>query len=97
MDTMPSLLTMLCLLCRPCWTCCPCCAVQVEHLWPANYLLKPWAMGEEFFWETKKGVLSYVIARPMMTLVSVVCNLFGECTKRVWFVGRAKEGVLWVT
>ncbi|GAB4823802.1 hypothetical protein N2152v2_010848 [Parachlorella kessleri] len=50
---------------------------QVEHLWPANYLLQPWAMGEDFFWETKKGVLAYVIARPLMTLVSVVCNLFG--------------------
>ncbi len=35
-------------------------------------------MGEDFFWETKKGVLAYVIARPLMTLVSVVCNLFGE-------------------
>lgn len=50
---------------------------QVEHIWPMNYVLKPWAMGEEFFWETKKGVLSYVIARPLMTAVSVVSNLAG--------------------
>ena len=34
-------------------------------------------MGEEFFWETKRGVLSYVIARPLMTAVSVVANAAG--------------------
>ncbi len=55
--------------------------LQVEHIWPMNYLLRPWAMGEEFFWETKKGVLSYVIFRPLMTLVSVISNLTGGyCT-----------------
>lgn len=34
-------------------------------------------MGEEFFWETKRGVLSYVIARPLMTAVSVASNAAG--------------------
>lgn len=27
---------------------------QVGHVWPCNYFLKPWRMGQEFIWETKK-------------------------------------------
>ncbi|EFN58053.1 hypothetical protein CHLNCDRAFT_20742, partial [Chlorella variabilis] len=50
---------------------------QVPHLWPVSRLLEPWAMGERFFWETKRGVLSYVIARPLATAVSVVTNIAG--------------------
>ena len=50
---------------------------QVPHLWPVDRCLKPWRMGEEFFWETKRGVLSYVIARPLMTAVSVATNISG--------------------
>lgn len=50
---------------------------QVPHLWPLSRVLQPWPMGERFFWETKRGVLSYVIARPLMTAVSVVANIAG--------------------
>lgn len=50
---------------------------QVQHLWPIKGWIRPWRMGEEFFWETKRGVLSYVIARPLMTAVSVVANIGG--------------------
>lgn len=50
---------------------------QVPHLWPVDKILAPWTMGETFFWETKRGVLSYVIARPLMTAVSVVANIAG--------------------
>ncbi|PSC68080.1 transmembrane 184C [Micractinium conductrix] len=50
---------------------------QVKHLWPLDRFLAPWPMGERFFWETKRGVLSYVIARPLMTAVSVVANIAG--------------------
>ncbi|KAI3428292.1 hypothetical protein D9Q98_006671 [Chlorella vulgaris] len=50
---------------------------QVQHLWPFNRLLDPWPMGDSFFWETKRGVLSYVIARPLMTAVSVLTNIAG--------------------
>ena len=48
---------------------------QVNHIWPMSKCLRPWRMGEEFFWETKRGVLSYVIARPLMTAVSVIANI----------------------
>ncbi|KAG7672685.1 hypothetical protein Ndes2526B_g08786 [Nannochloris sp. 'desiccata'] len=51
---------------------------QVPHIWPITRCLRPWRMGEEFFWETKRGVLSYVIARPLMTAVSVTSNLRGN-------------------
>lgn len=50
---------------------------QVHHLWPLRRCMRPWRMGDEFFWETKRGVLSYVIARPLMTAVSVVANIAG--------------------
>jgi len=51
---------------------------QVNHIWPMSKCLRPWRMGEEFFWETKRGVLSYVIARPLMTAVSVIANITGR-------------------
>lgn len=50
---------------------------QINHIWPMSTCLKPWKMGEEFFWETKRGVLSYVIARPLMTAISVAANIAG--------------------
>jgi hypothetical protein len=27
---------------------------QIQHIWPFNYCLAPWKMGQEFIWETKK-------------------------------------------
>lgn len=51
---------------------------QIPHLWPLSRWLRPWQMGDEFFWETKRGVLSYVIARPLMTAISVISNIFGS-------------------
>ncbi len=51
---------------------------QVRHLAPLHRILPPWRMGADFFWETKRGVLSYVIARPLMTAVSVVANMTGK-------------------
>jgi hypothetical protein len=50
---------------------------QVQHIWPVNKWLKAWPMGEVFFRETKRGVLSYVIARPLMSAISVVANITG--------------------
>ena len=41
---------------------------DVEHIWGFQYILTPWRMGHEFFWQCKTGVLSYVILRPLMTL-----------------------------
>lgn len=31
---------------------------QIQHIWPFNYCLAPWKMGQEFIWETKKVRLS---------------------------------------
>lgn len=50
---------------------------QVQHIWPVKIWLKPWPMGDVFFRETKRGVLSYVIARPLMSAISVVANIAG--------------------
>ncbi|KAK9794030.1 hypothetical protein WJX73_006148 [Symbiochloris irregularis] len=54
---------------------------DVPHMWGVQWVLKPWAMGETFFWECKKGILNYVILRPLMTAVSVVatlCHVYGD-------------------
>ncbi|KAK9841769.1 hypothetical protein WJX81_001783 [Elliptochloris bilobata] len=54
---------------------------DVPHLWGLNYLVRPWRMGEEFFWECKKGVLSYVILRPVMTaagFIGQLCGMYGD-------------------
>ncbi|KAL6774564.1 hypothetical protein ACKKBG_A25495 [Auxenochlorella protothecoides x Auxenochlorella symbiontica] len=49
----------------------------VPHPAPMDRLLRPWAPGADFFWETKRGVLAYVITRPLTTAVGVVTNLAG--------------------
>lgn len=73
---------------------------QVPHLWPVSKMLAPWPMGERFFWETKRGVLSYVIARPLMTAVSVVTNIAGgwagrDCVGRAQLGGNGVAGAAW--
>lgn len=49
----------------------------VQHLWPVSRWVAPWPPGSEFFWETKRGVLSYVITRPLLTAVGVVAGIAG--------------------
>lgn len=49
---------------------------DIPHLTPVNYCLNPWPMGISFFWECKKGILNYVILRPLMTMVSLISNAF---------------------
>ncbi len=39
---------------------------------------RDWRMGDDFFWNCKKGVLSYVILRPVTTLVGFLTEIFGE-------------------
>jgi hypothetical protein len=48
---------------------------QVEHIWPANTFLPTWHMGQQFFLMTQRGVLAYVITRPLMAAISVVANI----------------------
>ncbi|BDA41100.1 Transmembrane protein 184C [Coccomyxa sp. Obi] len=50
---------------------------EISHMWGVQYLMKPFRMGEEFLWQCKKGVLGYVILRPLMTAVGVVAQLLG--------------------
>eukprot|EP00878_Enallax_costatus_P003177 GHUV01003377.1.p2 GENE.GHUV01003377.1~~GHUV01003377.1.p2 ORF type:complete len:431 (+),score=84.39 GHUV01003377.1:242-1534(+) len=57
---------------------------QVQHIWPCNYILKPWKMGQEFIWETKKGVTSYVIVRPLCTLLALITSQAGCYTEGSW-------------
>lgn len=50
---------------------------DLQHQWGVQYVLQVWPMGEEFFWHCKKGVLSYVILRPLMTVVATLAMLLG--------------------
>ena len=49
---------------------------DIPHMWPVHYFQKPWAMGIDFFWQCKKGILNYVILRPLMSAVSLIANAF---------------------
>lgn len=44
---------------------------QVQHFGPMRLFLRPWTMGQKFLWETRKGVLNYVIVRPLMSLLTI--------------------------
>lgn len=63
---------------------------QVDHIWPANKVLKAWSMGEEFFEQTQRGVLAYVITRPLMAAISVVANI-----ANVYCEGSFHSGCVW--
>lgn len=47
---------------------------DIPHIWPVQYFLNPWPMGVDFFWQCKKGILNYVILRPLMSAVSLISN-----------------------
>ena len=49
---------------------------DIPHMWPVHYFQKPWVMGIDFFWQCKKGILNYVILRPLMSAVSLIANAF---------------------
>lgn len=50
---------------------------DVPHMWGFQYLFSEWEMGDEFFWQCKKGVMGYVILRPVMTAVGTIAELAG--------------------
>lgn len=39
--------------------------------------MRPWRMGSEFLWQCKKGVLNYVIARPLVTAIALLTDHWG--------------------
>lgn len=43
---------------------------QVQHVWPCNHLLKPWKMGQEFIWETKKVQISPAAQAQLSSIVA---------------------------
>lgn len=48
----------------------------VPHIFPLCYL-KPWSMGREFVHNCRHGILQYTVVRPIITLISVICELNG--------------------
>lgn len=48
-----------------------------EHIWGVQWFCNPWPFGGPFFWHCKKGVLGYVIIRPLMTVVTTTAMLMG--------------------
>ncbi|KAG2484774.1 hypothetical protein HYH03_016428 [Edaphochlamys debaryana] len=51
---------------------------QKQHLWGLHWILKPWDMGTRFLWECKKGVLNYVILRPICTALAFITDIFDK-------------------
>jgi hypothetical protein len=49
----------------------------MAHFGPFRLLLAPWAMGSKFLMETKKGVMSYVIMRPLVTGLALITDAYG--------------------
>ncbi|GIM14058.1 hypothetical protein Vretimale_17090 [Volvox reticuliferus] len=51
---------------------------QMQHMWCLQYVLPPWDMGTRFLWECKKGVLNYVILRPICTALAFITDIFNK-------------------
>ncbi|GLC61465.1 hypothetical protein PLESTB_001759200 [Pleodorina starrii] len=51
---------------------------QMQHMWSVQYVLRPWDMGTRFLWECKKGVLNYVILRPICTGLAFITDIFDK-------------------
>lgn len=51
---------------------------QQEHLWPFKWVLRPWIMGAGFLRKVKRGVMNYVIIRPITTLLAFLLQSIGK-------------------
>ena len=49
-----------------------------EHLWPFYWMLRPWTMGAGFLRKVKRGVMNYVIIRPITTLLAFLLQSVGK-------------------
>lgn len=49
---------------------------QTYHFFPLC-CLTPWRMGKELVHNCKHGILQYTIIRPLTTVVSIICQLYG--------------------
>jgi Organic solute transporter Ostalpha len=49
---------------------------QVKHFFPFC-CLRAWEMGADFIFYCKQGVLQYVVLRPIITFISVICEFNG--------------------
>eukprot|EP00249_Psilotum_nudum_P021549 c28152_g1_i1 orf=571-2082(+) len=48
----------------------------VKHLFPLNYFLKPWSLGQEFYQAFKFGIVQYMILKTVCALLSLVLQPF---------------------
>jgi hypothetical protein len=49
----------------------------IPHLFPLNMFWQPWS-GREFLWSTRRGILNYVIVRPLMTFFALISMSMGK-------------------
>jgi len=50
----------------------------MQHIPVVRWLVRPWQMGAPFLFECKKGVLNYVIIRPVCTTIGFITDIFGK-------------------
>ncbi|KAJ1692546.1 hypothetical protein LUZ63_009244 [Rhynchospora breviuscula] len=49
----------------------------VKHPFPMNYLLKPWRLGEQFYFVIKLGIIQYMIIKAVTAILAVILEAFG--------------------
>ena len=52
-----------------------------RHPWPLKHCLKPWAMGKQFLYNSKLGVLQYVVIKVLTAVATMIlewCGRYGE-------------------
>ncbi|GMH41682.1 hypothetical protein BSKO_09592 [Bryopsis sp. KO-2023] len=45
-----------------------------DHMWGFQFVCERWKMGRQFIWECKKGILNYVILRPITAVMGMVAE-----------------------
>lgn len=47
------------------------------HPWPLDSCFPPFQRGGSFVWHTKVGTLQFVLFKPLLVIISLICELFG--------------------
>jgi len=63
---------------------------NIGQMWGFQYLVNDWRMGPEFLWQCKKGVLTYVILRP----ITAIMAMFAKALK-FYNEGKLQPNGMW--
>ncbi|KAG5248177.1 transmembrane protein [Salix suchowensis] len=49
----------------------------IKHLFPMNYILKPWKLGQWFYQVVKFGIVQYMLIKSLTAVLAVILEAFG--------------------